>query len=188
MSRPEQVNDCAREAYLASRRQNEMLTLAEAAKMVDRSKSTVRKWIKDGQLTTEKRKGPRGGSVIVVSRGDLLHFAGTAGKSAKPSRRKSQPSVASPAVLQAELDGQKALVEALRSQLELQDSQLRLLEDSRRMERVRVDEWKDRWIAADAELRALRSQLGVPWWRRLLTMEVLPGPSFIPRQKEPSTV
>ena len=180
------MKDCARQAYLASRRQNEMITLADAARMVDRSQTTVRKWIKDGGITTEKRRKSKGGSTTVVSREELLTYAAAAGKAAKPGRRKAKSSVTESAVLQAELDGQKALIEALKAQLDLQDSQLRLLEDSRRIERERVDEWKDRWIAADAELRALRSQLGVPWWRRLLTMEVLPGPSFIPRQKEPT--
>jgi transposase len=183
MSQHEETMDCAREAYLASRRGNDLISIAEAGKMVDRSASTVRKWIKEGSITTEKSKNSKGGSTTLVSREELLAYAAIAGKSAKPGRKKKQSPREMPAVLQAELEGQKALVMALKAQLQLQDSQLRLLEDSRRVERERVDEWKDRWVAADAELRALRTQLGVPWWKRLLTMEVLPGPSFIPRRE-----
>ena len=188
MSQNEESLDCAREAYLASRRKNEMVTIAAAAKMVDRSASTVRKWIREGGITTEKQKSGKGAARTLVSSAELLAHAAVAGKAAKPARKKRQsPPVEHAAVLMAELAGQKALVEALQAQLELQSGQLRLLDDSRRLERERVEEWKDRFVAADAELRALRTQLGVPWWKRLLTMEVLPGPSFIPRREQAGT-
>ena len=184
MSQNEETLDCARKSYLASRRQNEMISLSDAARMVDRSSSTVRKWLKEGEITTEREPRGKKGSRLMISREELLAHAAVAGKSARPARKKkSVPPSERAAVLAAELEGQKALVQALQAQLELQGGQLRLLEDSRRLERERVDEWKDRYVAADAELRALRTQLGVPWWRRLLTMEVLPGPSFIPRRE-----
>ena len=32
-----------------------------------------------------------------------------------------------------------------------------------------MDDWRDRHDAREAELNALRSAVGLPWWRRLLT-------------------
>ncbi len=70
--------------------------------------------------------------------------------------------------LQAELDAaQKALVE-------VNQSNQRLVADLRQNnERLRLEkqDWKDRHDAREAELNALRSAIGIPWWRRLLSMK-----------------
>jgi phage host-nuclease inhibitor protein Gam len=34
-----------------------------------------------------------------------------------------------------------------------------------------MDDWRDRHDAREAELNALRSAVGLPWWRRLLPMK-----------------
>ena len=170
----------ARNAYLASKMSSDLIPLKEAATLVDRTVPTIKKWIKCGGLANQREDKNNTKGRILVSRTDLMAFVATAGKSASPGRpsRNNEPTKA---VLAAELEGQRVLVTALRTQLAMLETQISWIEDAKRTERERADEWRDRATVLDAELRALRMQTGLPWWRRLLTTTAPPAtPEPIP--------
>ena len=73
------------------------------------------------------------------------------------------------AILAAELEGSRALVDALRSQVTALEGRARALEDQVRTERQRAEEWKGRATALEAELLAIKERHRLPLWRRLLT-------------------
>lgn len=64
-------------------------------------------------------------------------------------------------VLRAELDAARARVELVESER----ARLAGLLDETRRDR---DDWRERHDAREAELRAMRTDAGLPWWRRLL--------------------
>ena len=106
----------------------------------------------------------------MVSRKELMLYMATAGKAANPPRPKASSNKGpSKAVLMAELAGQTALVVALQTQLELIQNQIGAIEEAKRSEQRRADDWKDRAIGLDAELKAMKMSAGTPWWKKLLT-------------------
>jgi len=171
----EDATDGARSAYMAHKQGKDHITVKEAATLVDRTVATVKKWIKSGGLSGHRRDPGNNRSALLVSRSELMTYVVIAGKKADTGRVRSSSSGPSKAVLLAELEGQKTLNHSLRAQLDLVDSQMRLLEEGKRTERERACEWKDRAKALEAELRALRMHAGLPWWRRLLTTTAAPA-------------
>ena len=165
----------ARSAYMAHKQGKDHISIKEAATLVDRTGATVKKWVKSGGLTGYRQDPGNKRSALLVSRSELMTYVVTAGKKADIGRVASSSSGPSKAVLVAELEGQKTLNHSLRAQLDLVDSQMRLLEEGKRTERERACEWKDRAKALEAELRALRMHSGLPWWRRLLTTSAAPA-------------
>ena len=183
MDHVEEAVDDARRAYLASRMSSETLTLKEAATLVDRSVTTLRKWIRQGDLQAVTGRGKNGKSTLLVDESELMTYVATSGKRANPGRKKSDKGP-SKEVLRAELEGQRALVTALQGQLVLLEGQLSALEEAKRTERERAQEWKDRSTVLDAELRALRGEMRLPWWKRLLT--VSPAPAIEAASPQPA--
>jgi len=161
--------DAARRVYLDARRPKDLITLKEAAALVDRSVTTIRKWVKTGALKSTPHPSGHKKKGKLVSRADLMIYVAASGKSASPGRRASAKNERSRAVLMAELNGQQALVGMLEQQLELLRTQITFLKEANEHERERAEEWKDRSTALKAELTALRSHMGMSWWRKLLT-------------------
>ena len=175
MSFDEELLDGARAAYLAARGESDLITIKEAATLVDRTVPTLKKWIKKGEAVgvREDEENPR--SRMLVSRKALMLLMATAGKATNPPRPKASTSSGpSKAVLQAELAGQQALVAALQTQLEMMGSQISAIEEAKRSGKRRADDWKERAEGLTAELKASRMQAGLPWWRKLLTTSVPP--------------
>lgn len=166
---------------------DDLIPVSEAARLVDRSVSTLRAWVRASELQGyyEDPNHPEN-SRLMVSRRALIALASQR-KSTSPPRpapgprtpEETTPSVSTPAtqapipaqvsVLVAELDGARALLEAVRAQLVATEARSRTLEDQVRTERQRAEEWKGRATAIDAELRALKERERLPIWRRLLT-------------------
>ena len=166
----EELLDGARAAYLAARGESDLIPIKEAATLVDRTVPTLKKWVKNSEIkgVRENPENPR--SRLMVSRKELMLYMATAGKAAKPPRPKASSSKGpSKAVLVAELAGQTALVVALQTQLELIQNQIGAIEEAKRSEQRRADDWKDRAIGLDAELKAMKMSAGTPWWKKLLT-------------------
>jgi len=144
----------------------------EAARLVDRSPSTVRAWVRAGELDGYREDPRRRNSRLLVSRRELLVLAGLE-KAPSPPRPGGRAGGSPPAdpdgdgpsraeLLAVELVGSRALAEALRSQVAS-------LEEQVHREAARADDWRDLATRQEAELRALRESAGIPWWRRLLT-------------------
>ena len=166
----EELLEGARAAYLAARGESDLIPIKEAATLVDRTVPTLRKWIKKGELKGEREDDENPRSRMLVSRKALMLLMATSGKATNPPRPKaSSSSGPSKAVLQAELAGQQALVAALQGQLELIQAQISAVEEAKRSEQRRADDWKERAEGLQAELKATRMQAGLPWWRKLLT-------------------
>jgi hypothetical protein len=176
MNTNEEAIDQARMAYMSQKRETDLITLKEAAVLVDRTVATIKKWAKKGTLEVERADPNRPNSALLVSRTTLMSYAATSGAAANPGRPSASRSGGpSKAVLQAELEGQRALVTALRSQLELLQAQINVIEDGKRTERERAEDWKDRCQVLQAELHNLRTHTGLPWWRKMLTTTAPPA-------------
>jgi len=170
----EDAMDGARSAYMAHKQDKDLITVKQAATLVDRTAATIKKWIKSGGLEGTRRDPDNNRSALLVSRADLMTYVVTAGKKATSGHPRSEKGP-SKAVLKAEIEGQRVLTRALYAQLELLESKMNLIEEGKRVERERADEWKDRAKALEAEVRALRMHRGLPWWRRLLTTTMPPA-------------
>ena len=160
----------------------ELVSLADAARSVDRSRDTVRRWLRAGKLT--RHEGPRpaaGGSrPVLVDLDELRRLVVELGLEAEPVRRGgSSPAVdvagARAAELAAELAAVRELAELrvelaeLRGRLALADREAHLAREALADARADRDAWRDRVAGLEAELGALRVAAGAPWWRRLLT-------------------
>ena len=166
----EELLEGARAAYLAARGESDLIPINEAATLVDRTVPTLKKWIKKDELTGVRENPDNPRSRLMVSRRELMTHMATAGKAANPPRPKaSSSSGPSKGVLKAELEGQKALVSALQTQLEMVTAQISAIEEAKRSEQRRADDWKDRAVSLEAELKAIKLSAGTPWWKKLLT-------------------
>ena len=166
----EELLEGARAAYLAARGESDLIPIKEAAALVDRTVPTLKKWIKNGDVSGVREHADNPRSRLLISRQELMAHMAVAGKSANPPRPKASASSGpSKGVLKAELDGQKALVAALQTQLELVTGQISAIEEAKRSEQRRADDWKDRATGLEAELKAIKLSAGTPWWKKLLT-------------------
>lgn len=153
----------------------DLVSVRDAAKLVDRSVSTIRAWLREGALE-KHREGEGDNARVLVSRSALLLHAG---QHASPSPGRP-PSPAPP-----EEDQRAALrdqVADLKRDLAVAVARQGAAEAVADAERRRADTERDR--AADAradaeraraelgavraELDALRARERLPWWRRLL--------------------
>jgi hypothetical protein len=151
-------------ANTRSDRPADLVNVQEAGRLVDRSVSTIRAWVRKGELEGFRQDPRRKNSRLMVSRRSLLALAGLTKEPepARPGGAPREPSMPGPGepdspttgaeLLTVELEGARALVEALRGQVAN-------LEEQARRERERAEEWKDRATAAEAQQGALWEQL-----------------------------
>lgn len=159
-------------------RPDDLVALKEAAVMVGRSVSTLRAWIRAGELTSFREQETDPNSKVLVSREAILRLAAIEKPVHPGGPRKAveeNPSVPEVkrgdtmiAGLSAERDGLKALVEAQRLTISALEARCRDLEQMAHQERLHGQDTRDRLVAAEAELQATRSLQRLPWYRRLL--------------------
>lgn len=156
----------------------DLVPLKEAARRVDRAPSTLRDWIRAGELRSFEGEGthPRNRPTL-VSVGELQALVVQAGKAAHPGRRPPVEEEGAADLrlrlatvegelraLRVELDGERRAAAALQTAIQVTAEAAADLRAALDRERARAD-------GAEAELRALRDVGALPWWRRLL-----PGP------------
>lgn len=177
----------------------DLLPLRDAARLVDRGLSTLRGWVRAGDLTgwREDPAHPEN-SPLLVSRAAVLLLVVTAGKAAVPGRRSRAElpesaldtgASAAPAeraeraviglrgdlrAALAERDGARATLEATVREVAAVAAQCSTLEALVEAERRRALDLADRLTVAEAERDALRDLAGLPWWRRLLATPAPP--------------
>lgn len=154
---------------------DDLIPAREAATLVDRSLSTIRSWVREGRLP-----GYRGASdhpetaPLLVSRAELLHYAGAAALAMSPGRpARLPPPGAPPPASPAPPPG--APPEIMAALLEAHRGQVAALEARIATTEARLDEWRARATRAEAVLEELtaarRAELtpaARPWWARLL--------------------
>lgn len=180
-------------------RPGDLIPTKEAARLVDRSSSTVRAWLRAGRLTKHREQPGNDASRVLVSRAELMAYAAgeldpapprpSAPRSALPTGGQS-PAMESGAAdlvelarLRAELEGARAVLAATRAHVASLEAQLASGDERVAAERQRADsaerharelrtdleEARDELRAARAESQALRAYAGLPWWRRAIT-------------------
>ena len=157
-------------------RPDDLVDYVEAAQLVDRSRNTVRWWVRDGHLRSWLEVEGKSNSRRMVSRQELQALVVQQGKLADPPRRPplSEPTPGpSPAEVElrvkvAESEGLKLALEAERSRSAALEMAARAAEERAEVERMRAAEWKDRSEALTAELTELRVRSGLSWWQKLL--------------------
>ena len=163
----------------------DLVDLATAARSVDRSSVTVRRWVRSGALRRYEGPPPaHGGSpVVLVSLAEVNRHAVVAGLDPDPPRPPRAASVPPVGVdhvaeLRAELvaERHRAVVAEIRADLARSEAQLEAAaRDFTRLRadvadaRAERDRWRERCEAAEREGRELATIAGRPWWRRLLT-------------------
>ncbi len=159
----------------------DLIGVREAAQLVDKSVSTIRRWLRYDRLTRYKGDAPTSGghASTLVSQAQLLAVAGRMAVEHPPAPGEPVQATTvdtSTAVRVAELQGE---VSPLRAQLDAmtgaQERERAQYEDRLRqgradLESARMDvaDWRDRHDAIAAELAELRARAGRPWWRALL--------------------
>jgi hypothetical protein len=157
----------------------DLLPLREAATASDRSVSTLRGWVRSGQLRAYRPDGadPRN-TPALVSLGELRALLVTSGAASDPPRPPPAPPAAlreeahaaalelvelraALAIARAEAEGTRREAAALHTALRVAEERVTDLTATVELERARV-------AAAEAEVAALRASAGLPWWRRLL--------------------
>ena len=150
---------------------HDLIPVREAARLVGRGYSTVRGWIAAGDLEAYTGVGTHPSNApVMVSRSEILTLCATS-KSTAPPRAGSataSPPASVDAVLRAELDGARAVVEAQRATVAALEARARDLSAALDAERATV-------AGMRAELAALRDAAGLPWWRRLLGSPSVPA-------------
>jgi hypothetical protein len=179
----------------------QLLTVAEAARMAERSTTTIRRWVAGGRLTRREGAPPaRGGKrptrVFAAELHALLIEEGAQPRETAKAHGAPMPDVPRPHTVQQD-DNTAGEVERLRRELamsEVRELRVRLeasqaeadglrqrLEDATRRHREldllvadtrqERDDWRDRHDAREAELRVLRGEKGLPWWRKLIGVQ-----------------
>lgn len=157
-------------------RPDDLAPLADAARTVDRSPSTLRRWIRGGELTRHEGEAltPGASPPVLVSLSELHALVVRLGAEPAPPRPAPRP-VTAPSgglaavrleVTIAELRGELAVARVELAAARADGARLAAHVADLRDER---DELRGRLAAAEAELAAARTLARVPWWRRLLT-------------------
>lgn len=175
---------------------DDVLTLARAAQIADRSEATLRRWIKAGELVAELGNAPRSGgrAPYQIRAGDLFQTLADMGVQPQQSINPHKPPQGTDGTATATATGDNRAsdeVTQLRFEVErtkltnqAETARLRLAHGLERMNdlerqlsralmdvnrlKAEVDDWKERHDARQAEVEALRRALDVPWYRRLL--------------------
>lgn len=152
----------------------DLIPIEDAARRVDRSRSTIRGWIRTGALQgwREDPSHPENTRVL-VSTGALMQLVVVSGKAARPGRppaRNAAPEEL--ASLRAEADSlRQTLLSTMESRIEALALRVSDLERVLATAQSRTHDWEVRARAAEAERDSLRGARGLPWWRRLLSAE-----------------
>lgn len=168
---------------MAEPRPEDLIPLDDAARRVDRSKSTIRTWVRTGELEGYREDPDRPeNSRLLVSLSALQALVVLAGKSPNPGRPLTRPGGEegpSVAALKAEVETLRSgMIEALRSNVTALEGRIADLNRALAAERERGEEWRARALSAEAEREALRKERGLPWWRRLLGGAPEPAPAL----------
>lgn len=160
----------------------------EAASLVDRSVSTIRAWIRNGDLPSYKLDD-KPNSPVLVSKAELLHYVGTTKEVAPPRPGSAQPEVDTEDLQQLRLDkvrleGQlsasvvekatlERLITALQGQVQAEKGRAESLE--------RVLEERNGEVASlRATLEVLRANGERSWFQRLFG----PAPAIVSETPE----
>lgn len=160
-------------------RPDDLIPLREATVLADRSLSSLRNWVRGGELSEYREDETNPGSRVMVSRAELMVLLATA-KSAHPGGPRgeapTEPAAAPTekmsllaAVAAAERDGLRALVDAQKVTISALEARCSDLDSRAHAERLRANEYRDRISVLDAELQQLRSWLNLPLYRRLIS-------------------
>jgi hypothetical protein len=156
-----------------TRRPDDLLPLLAAAALVDRSLSTLRAWVRAGELASY-REGDASNGRVLVSRAELLTLAAAGGLSPSPGRRPPTPAAATPTPAAATVDARllDELLLSHRATVAALDARCSDLAAA-------ADTWRGRAEAAESEAAALRALLrdeaGRPLWSRLFGLPRRPA-------------
>lgn len=153
----------------------ELVSVVDAARAVDRSRDTVRRWVRAGRLTRHLGPLPAGGgsAPVLVDLDELRRLVVELGLEAEPVRVTAAPAPP-PArdeigALRDELAALRVELAEVRGREALAQREAHLAREALLDARTDRDAWRARVEAMEAELGATRALARVPWWRRLLT-------------------
>ena len=149
----------------------DLMPVSEAAALVNRSLSTIRGWVRKGDLTGYRQDPKRPtNSRLMVSRTALLTRCGLPIElvnTAPPESETHQLSLRPQSAAQMEVDSLRAVVEVLRTTVSV-------LEGRVEAEQQLVEQWRDRAERSRAALRSTRAELAHlqaqqnrSWWQKL---------------------
>ena len=146
----------------------ELVSVVDAARAVDRSRDTVRRWVRAGRLTRHLGPLPAGGgsAPVLVDLDELRRLVVALGLEAEPVRVAAAPA---PPPARDEIGALRVELAEVRGREALAQREAHLAREALLDARTDRDAWRARVEALEAELGATRALARVPWWRRLLT-------------------
>lgn len=163
---------------------NDLLTVSAAAKLIDKSPSTIRYYVSKGKITKYSREPNKQNSPLLVSKGELLAYCSLNVSPKKTGAGRKEDKTASVVKLHKDNDAYKQQYESARREIDtlskLLESQNLHLEDLRKMKSNEVllltNQLKDITLELEREreknerlenhVERLRWYLSLPWYRR----------------------
>jgi hypothetical protein len=151
-------------------RPDDLLSVDDAARLVGRSKSTVRAWVRGGEVQGHREDPAHPeNSRLLVSAAAVKRRADDVPVARDPEPARVPTPDADAQALRAEVDRLRAgMVTAMQGRVDALEGRIADLSRAIEAERLRGEEWRARALGAEAEREALRRERGLPWWRRLL--------------------
>lgn len=168
-------------AHAEQIRPDDLVKAAEAAKMADRSKSSIRAWVRDGKLTGYRSDISKPNSPLMVSKTELIAFLSINKAPVRP-KQTGRPAaiVASIAKLDQEKQELVREIEVLRKENEmlailikkgdqLSESQaqtIRIHESTMSALRADIERMREDKEKLGNQLQQTMVYLTLPWWKR----------------------
>lgn len=161
-------------------RPDDLITAQEAAIMADRSKSTVRSWVRQGHLTGYRKDPKRKNSALLVSRSEVSAYLSVNGKIDPPRKQTDSELTASMERLRlhvAELEKERELnqelkklweakCETMQATIQAERSRAGAEKERAESEKLRANRAEDKIVYLEKRIEQLMVYATLPWWKR----------------------
>lgn len=170
----------------------DLVTVKEAAKLTERSKSTIRSWVRKGKITGHKEDMSNPTSPLLLSKSELLLFCSiNKAPTANPNMGRPEDVTVSIEALRKEIDELKAKLDkcevekaSIQAVLDVtqqmlcqakditdsKDSTIKALEAAMAILQSTLDismtQHADRVKSLESQLHIAREYLSMPWWKK----------------------
>lgn len=182
---------CFNRKFDMAKRPNDLVTLDVAAILVDKSKSSIRYYLKTNKIKKYYKDPSKKNSPVMVSKQELLaYLAQNALPKGKASKGRPKSKIVSREVIKQERDEAQKEIIMLKAQLKMKDEMMEMLKQhtndikhsnallDKQLNNLRLDlsSANDKNEKLDLRIAQLTQYLSLPWYRRFgKTLPLLTG-------------